>query len=794
LLRSKAPEILRTVFNPTRLVQPSLSIAASYELLTHFESAVGLFRRGMFPEAYTMFLEVERRGESLRRGAGRTARLNAAACAIAEGKNGAVLELLQPIRSTGKLYAGPLWNLGLALYRLGNPGEALKVVEDWITRAPESLRATGLLVAAALSSLTGDDTSAAAKLNDATALNKNFVSKKLGLRLDASGISAPASSNSSSSRLILAPERQNQLHTLLSPKRPGRSPLLSAFLTREEIEGFARAIEAIAESDQDQARDELIRLRDKHPGAALLDMAVASCELYAGDYLKAHEILTRVEESGVKLPGSALWNLACAQVRMGDFDSALRSLKACAETEFRTKRELWTAIQLLGGGTRTGPPPSPAPGGTHKLLEQLPISVEECRLELLRRLVVPGKPARGFRPDFGRLPARDRRIAGRVLDAAHRAAPPEGLSMLLPLIRQYPDIYTLRFHAAAFALLSGDISQASAQLKQAALIRPLDAISIRNLAFTYLTSGDISGLLSAMDAGIHTSLADHPLFWLTLSIARTQLGKTSAAADAAARASSIASGENSKIVRSALSACNIKAASAVAGQDPSVAAAREALLRLRRGDIQGAVASISAIAGPNVAPVPEIGLRVLEPQFVPRPSREWSKDNVKLFNAAVRSFREGHYGQSATEFNTLYRSIQKPGIAVNMTAAYLKAGEPIRARTIASKALREHKLGMADRLQLCLSLFSGKRHQTCSSYTPAASRKNTDSSACSAMFLRNQRQLSPRNDGHCIGAVARFSCAAKQRTNAGSCLDEADNGQPGCARCASGAQRRIQNT
>jgi tetratricopeptide (TPR) repeat protein len=695
VLRSKAADVIHRLFHPTRLVQAGYAINIKQELRNQFESAVGCYRRGDPGGAYAQFLEVARKAEAVRRGAGRTAHLNAAACAIAQGQSSVVVELLQPIQSTGRLYAGPLWNLGLAYYQLGNLADSLKVIRIWIARAPESLRAAGLLVAAAVSMLAGDETDATLNLNEAIRLNKTLVSKQLGLKLEGSRRASPASFDqvaqiSPMQIPALSAQQRDELLMLLLPKRPGRSPLLSAFLTREEIEQFAKSVESIAESGQEQAIADLIHLRDRHPGAGLLDMAVASCELFAGHYDRAFEILTRLEESGVKLPGSALWNLACSQARLGDFDGVLRSLRTCAETEFRTKSELWMAIKILGGGERTSPPPSLVTPSRPKLLDQLPESIEERRLELLRRLIIPGKPTRNYRPDLGRLPERFRRGVERVIDAAYKAAPSEALSMLLPLIRQYPDIYTLKSNAAAFALLSGDVSQASVLLGQAQAIRPLDGTSVMNLAFTHLTSGDIPRLCQTLEMGTTTGLSEKALFWLSFAICRAVLDSANAG-EAAWKSLSLAVGENLRIVKQALTLCAINPTSTISAEDPTILVARAALRKLKQGDSAGAAACIAAIVGPAVAPIPEIGRRVLEPQFLFRHSREWSKEHIKLFHAGVRSFQEGRYGESATDFGSLYRFFRKPSVAVNMTAAYLKAGEPKRVKTIAGKAMREHR-------------------------------------------------------------------------------------------------------
>ena len=125
-------------------------------------------------------------------------------------------------------------------------------------------------------------------------------------------------------------------------------------------------------------------------------------------------------------------------------------------------------------------------------------------------------------------------------------------------------------------------------------------------------------------------------------------------------------------------------------ESPSVIVARTALARIKEGDVEGGVRALTE-AGVNAEQIPEIGRDVLEPQFVWRPYRGWDNEVVKAFASATRQYREERCSEAAANFAALYRESPKAGIAINATAAYLKATEPKRAQERGRVALRLHR-------------------------------------------------------------------------------------------------------
>jgi thioredoxin-like negative regulator of GroEL len=161
------------------------------------------------------------------------------------------------------------------------------------------------------------------------------------------------------------------------------------------MEGYARALETLAEGNYEQATRELHQLCDRRPNVVLLEAAMAAALLFSGRNESARDILLKIEQSGDPLTGATLWNLACAQIRLGDWNGALRALKMCSETEYRSKPELWEALKALGADQilanqyhQVVRPVIPIlPSLTHNL----PQAVAECRIEVLRRILRPKK-------------------------------------------------------------------------------------------------------------------------------------------------------------------------------------------------------------------------------------------------------------------------------------------------------------------------------------------------------------------------------------------------------------------
>lgn len=115
---------------------------------------------------------------------------------------------------------------------------------------------------------------------------------------------------------------------------------------------------------------------------------------------------------------------------------------------------------------------------------------------------------KAYRPDLGRLPLRERQNVAAILDTANRATPTEAVPVLLPLISQYPDLYTLKIHAASYLVLTGELSQARSLLRQASNLQNLDTISRYNLAYIHLQQFDIEGVLHLLEGGVTSSLAE----------------------------------------------------------------------------------------------------------------------------------------------------------------------------------------------------------------------------------------------------------------------------------------------
>ncbi len=700
ILISKAEGILQRLFTPGPLIKIGSAINADASIREQFENASSLYKIGKFTEALQTFDSLGTTIDTNQTLLRRFMALNAAACAIMVGDNDRVVKLLSPLYGTGNLFGVPLWNLVIAYYRLERKEDALNAVKVLIARDLKGNKynlAKNELVLACLYVLTEDNDAAQIHLQKAAQQNAYLVRSQLGVgHEDLATIIRGTILQGPSLKVALdvSPEVQRQLIQIAEPKRPQRNPALSANLTPDEMERYTRALEILAEGNNEQAARELHQLRDDRPNVPLLDAAAAAALLFAGRNETARDILLQLEQSSTQPTGAELWNLACAQIRLGNWNDALQALSACAETEYRTKPQLREALKVLGADwVKTSQPSQIVKSVTPippSLIHNLPKSVNECRPEILRRIIRPKKIPKSTYPELMRLPQREREKVADVLSAAHKTTSAEAVEMLLPLTDQYPDLYTVKAHAAAHSILNGDLSRARSLLRQAQAIQHLDAISRYNLAYTYLQDKSIDNVAKLLEEATGSSLAEEYTFWLATAIARsiTGYGKPD---DAAARALAFVRGRPTEaIVKEALRATGIRAAPSIATESPSVIVARTALARIEEGDIEGGIRALTE-ARVNAEQIPEIGRDVLEPQFVRQPYRGWDNEVVKAFTSATRQYREERYSEAATCFATLYRESPKAGIAINATAAYLKATEPKRAQERGRAALRLHR-------------------------------------------------------------------------------------------------------
>jgi hypothetical protein len=667
------------------LVQPGPAIVNYPELSTKFDQAVSLYRAGALREAKDQFSSLADSADSDRPNAGFTARLNAAACAAASKDWTVVVDLLTPIFSGGRLYGHPLWNLALAWYHLDLTSDALNALDMWVGRAFEWNRARGLLLIAALALKSGDRAKGKEALQRANEADADYVARQLqfpSTQFAAERLPAPVVRPGRQ----LAPVMQSRLLALVQPKRPERRPELNLLLTSDDMEVFTSAIEEIAEGSYQQAKERLIELHGRHPSVQHVRFAVGACELFTGNNQNAKDILLPAIESGAKIQGSALWNLACAQIRLGDLAGARDALLKCSETEYKTKGQLWVALGVLT--------PAPSHAGDRPISRPVPIVVgtppglpplAERRRVRLQQLVKPRKLQTSYKPDVTKLTIRDRQTVEQILRAAGQAEPPNAHSMLVPWIARYPTIYTLKVHGAAFSLFAGDLSEASRLLREASDLRPLDAASRMNLAYVCLHQSDYFGLVSALEGGENYAMGETSEYWLTLAVARAASGHGDPSAPAA-RAVALASSEASlKTITSNLTECEIAPAAAVQAENPAMASAREAQAYLERGDVTGASECLNNACGDHFERAGEIGPRVFDPQFERLPDSKWDPNITTSFLKAVKSYEEGRVAESAEDFRRIHEARGPIKITANLVAAHLRGGERGKARSAAKR-------------------------------------------------------------------------------------------------------------
>ena len=188
------------------------------------------------------------------------------------------------------------------------------------------------------------------------------------------------------------------------------------------MEVFTSAIEEIAEGRFAEAKQHLIELEKRLPHVQHLSFAIGACELFTGNIEKARDLLVPAIGSDARILASALWNLACAQIRLGDFSGARDALLKCADTEYRTKGQLWLALGVLTPGSKR----TAEEGVTKEIPSTVggfsgPQSIAQRRRAQLERLLKPRKIPPSYKPDIAKLTIRDRQTVEQILLEASQA-------------------------------------------------------------------------------------------------------------------------------------------------------------------------------------------------------------------------------------------------------------------------------------------------------------------------------------------------------------------------------------
>lgn len=701
-------QVVDRLFVIAPIIRPSSYFSPSDEQYKQqFEQACASYYQGEFLKSLGTFENLFSRLDEHQNWFRRFVIWNIAACAIALNDNNLVIRLLQPMYSSTGLYGLPLWNLAIALYRENRIPEALQALKSWVVRNTEAnpLRDAKVeLIIACLSEKSGDETNAKQHLMKAIQQNSSLVIDQLKAYR-----SQKTSNISETTEFIqvsqpqpdteVRPEVHKQLIQYAVPRRPDRPPALSQYLISTEMERYSRAVEAMAEGEFDFALRELNSLRQAHPNVELLQAATASALLFLGNAKDAGGILTQLWQSGYPLNGAALWNLACAQIHLSDFSGALKTLKECAKTEYRSKPQLWKSISILSqtaeedeGVFDDAIASEKDPIQAHSLIYNLPSLPDDARTEVLRRILKPRKLAKYFRPDLSRLSQRDRQSVTNVLDAAHRSTiPSEAANMLLPLVNQYGDIYTLKAHAGAYFLLAEDYAQARTIYRSAEDLQKLDSTTCLNYAYLLLYQGDTDKMIQVLDSGTNTALANDFLYWIALAIAR-EVTNQGSSGDAAAQALALVLKKtNESMVREILRVTNIRPSIIISTENQTTAAVRKAFSALMADKVDSLDEAVNALEVVRVSidQIPEISAQVWEPAFVDRPYHQWNEEIAQEFHESVCKYVDGHYAEAVGGFSLLYRKTNARAIPIDLSAAFLKTGEYSRAKGVARSNLNK---------------------------------------------------------------------------------------------------------
>jgi tetratricopeptide (TPR) repeat protein len=398
---------------------------------------------------------------------------------------------------------------------------------------------------------------------------------------------------------------------------------------------------------------------------------------------------------GAKLSGSAYWNLARAELMLGNQPGALQALEACSRTEYLTNSTVWRAISELAGEERSPPTRAPSTQPRHVPAPKSGIgepSLFDIRRSSLEALIRARLMRAKGKLDLVGLLQRDQIAIEQILKDARKLEPADAYTLLQPWIAKYPKLYILKSHAAGFALLAGLTAEAQTLLESAAEIRPLEKVSRWNLAHIYMHKNEFRKIDPLLDGARSSALAETSNYWLAVAIVRT-LSQYGDAADAAARALLHASDAQKPALLETFQKCRITPSERPVSPDEApvdltVSCAREALSLLDRGKIDAAAARLLALCGDDLEEVPEIGPKILQPAFYHR-SRRLNQRVYKAFNEAVRHHQGGSYGPAAQQFEDLYYGHGSEVFALNAIAANIACGRSKKARNFSRTVLRD---------------------------------------------------------------------------------------------------------
>jgi hypothetical protein len=464
-------------------------------------------------------------------------------------------------------------------------------------------------------------------------------------------------------------------------------PESSGILSRDESRTFRLALEALGEGDYERVFADIHALALTHPNVPLLQAAVGSSLLFIDRNAEALDKLYCASSELGAPNGSVLWNLACAQVRTGDYSGALVSLKGCAQTEYRTSGRLWKAIELLdipvaheAKPIGTAEKPASGSGSQHGSRESfaadLTGSVVEIRDTLLMRLLQPQRFQWSWQPDRFRLRQREADHIRSLLKRAREAEPRQRAKVLASVIGDYPTSYTLRAHAAANAVADpspDNLRLAIQWLNEAQQISgSLDRVSRMNLIFAAQRLDDRTLCAKAVEiVGAATdSLRARWDFWLALAVMRAtyQVGDPGEAARRALEEAQ-ASPRTVDQINAAITLAEIPVAPPAEAPDPILVAIGEAQRHLDIGEISAAFDSLSALWASGPGSVPEIGSNVFEPVFLSEPHHHWPESQRESFARAVARYRRGDYTRAAEIFSKGYDDFRSRRWGLNAMAA-----------------------------------------------------------------------------------------------------------------------------
>lgn len=615
--------------------------------------------------------------------------------------------ILAPLDHGSFLFGLPLWNVAVALYRMGHAEKSLAIIEKWLSRKPPKQHAwRGYAAAIALTAYATDKDSFDRYIFSAKQSGVwDQVATELGRWFAGRVLDQPSAPPSvSTSAVSLNANQTAELSRLVTPRKPTKSTALAAQLNATQLTHFDVFVELLSESSFDEAISSIRALREERAELIELQAAEAIACLFAGQAQHAKEKLSELtlRQGG---NGNTWWNLAAACVSLSDWNGASAALSQCLKTEYKTSPSVAKALKLLKPLTvrERDEPKVRAPGrGPAKL------ALEICQ---------PKKLKRSYFPDRLRYRTDERESIQRAIESTRDLDAAAATTVLRSHLEKFPESFAIYAHLTSNLLLSRhqtSVSEARQLLDTAFRLpggtRPGPEV-LMNYSYCCAMQEDFEGIVNVVAPIARDHTESHQLA-AVVALAQQEAGFQSAASQFAGMALRYASKADVNRYSELFAKAEIKPSHAgnVLGADTPGKAFTEAVRRARSelegGRREDAISILESIWCEDLIDLPEVPLSVFEPKL----EVIVSSTQDRRIEDALSLFIKGETLASAAEYHDLFVETGRIRFATNAIAALVKAEEFDAASRVLSVGVLKRPKYVLARYNVALAKIGLAQH------------------------------------------------------------------------------------